>query len=48
VVGKVDGSKTLSLKEGKDVKVLFDFNKEIITGCDPAMVPGQSVCKSCG
>jgi selenophosphate synthetase-related protein len=48
VVGKVDGSKILSLKEGKNVKVLFDFNKEIITGCDPAMVPGQSACKSSG
>ncbi len=35
VVGKVDDSKQLKITDGKDTAVLFDFNKEIITGCRP-------------
>ncbi len=35
VVGKVDGSKKLKITDGKDTAVLFDFEKEIITGCRP-------------
>ncbi len=35
VVGKVDSSRILRLKSGSDEKVLFDFNKDIITGCRP-------------
>jgi hypothetical protein len=32
VVGKVDDTKVLKLTDGKDMAVLFDFNKDIITG----------------
>jgi putative methanogenesis marker protein 2 len=35
VVGKVNGSTELVLKSGNDSKVLFDFSKDIITGCGP-------------
>lgn len=35
VVGKVDDSKQLKITDGKETAVLFDFNKEIITGCRP-------------
>ena len=35
VVGKVDDSSELILRCGKDSKVLFDFSKDIITGCNP-------------
>ena len=35
VVGKVDGSRKLKLRSGDEEKVLFDFNKDIITGCRP-------------
>lgn len=33
VVGKVDSSKALRLTDGIDTETLFDFDKEIITGC---------------
>jgi len=35
VVGKVDASKKLVLKQGDEEHTLFDFSKEIITGCKP-------------
>lgn len=35
VVGKVDDSKKLKITDGVDTEVLFDFDKEIITGCRP-------------
>jgi putative methanogenesis marker protein 2 len=35
VVGKVDSSSELKLKSGNETAVLFDFSKDIITGCSP-------------
>ncbi len=35
VVGKVDGSRELRITDGKETTVLFDFSKDIITGCHP-------------
>jgi hypothetical protein len=35
VVGKVDASDQLVLKQGDEERTLFDFSKEIITGCKP-------------
>lgn len=35
VVGKVDSSRQLKITDGVDTAVLFDFEKEIITGCRP-------------
>ncbi len=35
VVGKADDSRKLKLTDGKDTEVLFDFAKDIITGCKP-------------
>jgi putative methanogenesis marker protein 2 len=35
VVGKVDDSHKLALRSGNVSKVLFDFEKDIITGCGP-------------
>jgi len=35
VVGKVDDSRKLVLRSGNSSKVLFDFSKDIITGCGP-------------
>jgi uncharacterized protein len=35
VVGKVDASSKLVLKQGGEERTLFDFSKEIITGCKP-------------
>jgi selenophosphate synthetase-related protein len=35
VVGKVDASAKLVLKQGAEERTLFDFSKEIITGCKP-------------
>ena len=35
VVGKVDDSRQLKITDGTETAVLFDFNKEIITGCRP-------------
>jgi putative methanogenesis marker protein 2 len=43
VVGAVDDSKVMRLKQGSDSAVLFDFTKDIITGCGPAKVP----CRPC-
>jgi putative methanogenesis marker protein 2 len=42
VVGKVDGTRRLTVREGKESAVLFDFASDKITGCDPSKVP---VCK---
>ena len=35
VVGKVKDSPVLSLRSGDEEEVLFDFSKDIITGCNP-------------
>jgi selenophosphate synthetase-related protein len=35
VVGKVDGGPKLTLRSGESEDVLFDFTKDIITGCGP-------------
>jgi putative methanogenesis marker protein 2 len=35
VVGKIDGTMQLKLTLGDESKVIFDFEKEIITGCSP-------------
>lgn len=35
VVGKVDSTSVLRLTDGRNTKVLYDFSKEIITGCRP-------------
>ncbi|MCL2510183.1 MAG: methanogenesis marker 2 protein [Methanomassiliicoccaceae archaeon] len=35
VVGKIDDSMELKLSMGGETKVLFDFKKDIITGCSP-------------
>ncbi|MCL2142944.1 MAG: methanogenesis marker 2 protein [Methanomassiliicoccaceae archaeon] len=35
VVGKVDASTELVIRSGNESKVLFDFSKDIITGCGP-------------
>jgi putative methanogenesis marker protein 2 len=40
VVGKVDGTRRLVLREGGESAVLFDFATDKITGCDPSKVPG--------
>ena len=37
VVGKVEESDEFLLKSGSSLKVLFDFSKDIITGCSPKM-----------
>lgn len=39
VVGKVDATKKLVLRQDGEEAVLFDFASEKITGCDPNMVP---------
>ncbi|MDW5563714.1 MAG: methanogenesis marker 2 protein [Methanomassiliicoccus sp.] len=39
VVGKVDNSRHLTIKEGQESAVLFDFASDVITGCDPSKVP---------
>jgi hypothetical protein len=41
VVGKVDDGSRLRLIQGEDKITLFDFKKDIITGCDPSRVPGR-------
>lgn len=33
IVGSIDDTKALKLTDGKETKVLFDFTKDIITGC---------------
>jgi putative methanogenesis marker protein 2 len=35
VVGKIDNSMKLKLTMGEETKILFDFEKDIITGCSP-------------
>ena len=35
VVGKVDDTRKMKITDGVDTAVLFDFDKEIITGCRP-------------
>ncbi len=35
VVGKVDDTKQLKITDGKDTAIVFDFHKDIITGCRP-------------
>lgn len=35
IVGRIDDTSILSLRSGKESKTLFDFSKDIITGCNP-------------
>jgi uncharacterized protein len=39
VVGKVNGSSRLTLSHDKESLILFDFEKDIITGCNPSRLP---------
>jgi len=39
IVGKVDATSKLILSQGMEELVLFDFKKEIITGCNPSRLP---------
>ncbi len=39
VVGKVDDSTRLVLNQSGESAVLFDFKKDIITGCNPSLLP---------
>jgi len=39
VVGRVTDDHRLVVRESDEKAVLFDFSKEVITGCGPAMVP---------
>jgi selenophosphate synthetase-related protein len=39
VVGQVNGTRLLTVREGKESAVLFDFASDKITGCDPSKVP---------
>jgi putative methanogenesis marker protein 2 len=39
VVGKVDSSPLLRLRTEDEEAVLFDFDKDVITGCSPALLP---------
>jgi hypothetical protein len=41
VVGRVDGTRRLTIREGKDSVVVFDFASDKITGCDPSRVPAR-------
>lgn len=41
VVGRVDGTRRLTLREGTESAVLFDFASDKITGCDPSKVPAR-------
>ncbi|HTY46885.1 MAG TPA: methanogenesis marker 2 protein [Methanomassiliicoccales archaeon] len=43
VVGKVDATRKIVVHSGREQAVLFDFESEIITGCDPSRVP----CSPC-
>jgi hypothetical protein len=47
VVGRVDDGRKLVLNIGAESMTVFDFEKEIITGCDPSKVPSTSGCSSC-
>jgi uncharacterized protein len=42
VVGKVDATSKLIMGQGAEELVLFDFKKEIITGCNPSRLPEGS------
>lgn len=44
VVGRVDDSSRLTLRQGEEVKVLFDFKKDMITGCSPELLPRSRSC----
>jgi putative methanogenesis marker protein 2 len=46
VVGKVDASTKLTLKKSDEERTLFDFSKEIITGCKPIQA-GKNDCLRC-
>jgi putative methanogenesis marker protein 2 len=46
VVGKVDASNKLTLKKSDEERTLFDFSKEIITGCKPIQA-GKNDCLRC-
>ncbi len=39
VVGKIDDSCHLELRNGDERETLFDFRKDVITGCTPRFVP---------
>ena len=39
VVGKVNDSRKLVLRQGNESATLFDFTSDKITGCDPSKVP---------
>jgi putative methanogenesis marker protein 2 len=47
VVGQVDAGRKLILKRGAESRAVFDFEREIITGCDPSKVPVSTVRSSC-
>jgi selenophosphate synthetase-related protein len=40
VIGTVTNDKQLIVKQGNRSKVMFDFDKEIITGCKPTSTVG--------
>jgi uncharacterized protein len=44
IVGKVDATSKLTLSQGEEDLVLFDFKKEIITGCNPSRLPEGRAC----
>ena len=44
VVGKVDASSLLVLSQGEERRTLFDFTKDIITGCSPSLLPDACAC----
>lgn len=39
VVGSVNASSLMVLDQGEDSRTLFDFQKDIITGCNPTLLP---------
>lgn len=39
VVGRVDSGSEMVLSQGGESRVLFDFKKDIITGCNPSLLP---------
>jgi uncharacterized protein len=47
VVGQVDAGHKLILRQGDESGTVFDFQKEIITGCDPSKVPVSGACSTC-
>jgi len=44
VVGKVDGTSLLTLSQSGESFNLFDFKKDIITGCNPSRLPAGHAC----